>query len=67
MLNDEAPVFLIADIDRGGAIASIVGTLELLEPEERDLIKGIVINKFRGDIKLLEPALTFIEEKQVKR
>ena len=62
----QAPVFLIADIDRGGAIASIVGTLELLEPEERDLIKGIVINKFRGDIKLLEPALTFIEEKTGK-
>ena len=57
----QAPVFLIADIDRGGAIASIVGTLELLEPE------GIVINKFRGDIKLLEPALTFIEEKTGKK
>ena len=63
----QAPVFLIADIDRGGAIASIVGTLELLEPEERDLIKGIIINKFRGDIKLLEPALTFIEEKTDKK
>lgn len=63
----QCPVFLIADIDRGGAIASIVGTLELLEPEERDLIKGIVINKFRGDIKLLEPALTFIEEKTGKK
>lgn len=63
----QAPVLLIADIDRGGAIASIVGTLELLEPEERDLIKGIVINKFRGDIKLLEPALTFIEEKTGKK
>ena len=63
----KAPVYLIADIDRGGAIASIVGTLELLEPEERDLIKGIVINKFRGDIKLLEPALTFIEEKTGKK
>ena len=63
----QAPVFLIADIDRGGAIASIVGTLELLEPEERDLIKGIVINKFRGDIKLLEPALYFIEEKTGKK
>ena len=63
----QAPVFLIADIDRGGAIASIVGTLELLEPEERDLIKGIIINKFRGDIKLLEPALTFIEEKTGKK
>ena len=63
----QAPVFLIADIDRGGSIASIVGTLELLEPEERDLIKGIIINKFRGDIKLLEPALTFIEEKTGKK
>ena len=63
----QAPVFLIADIDRGGAIASIVGTLELLEPEERDLIKGIIVNKFRGDIKLLEPALTFIEEKTGKK
>lgn len=60
------PVFLVADIDRGGAIASIVGTLELLEPEERDLIKGIVINKFRGDITLLQPALDFIEEKTGK-
>lgn len=63
----QAPVFLIADIDRGGAIASIVGTLELLEPEERDLIKGIVINKFRGDINLLQPALDFIEEKTGKK
>lgn len=59
----KAPVFLIADIDRGGALASIVGTLELLDPEERAMVKGLVINKFRGDITLLEPALTFLEER----
>lgn len=62
-LEAKAPVFLIADIDRGGALASIVGTLALLEPEERAMVKGLVINKFRGDITLLNPALDFLEEK----
>ena len=62
----QCPVLLVTDIDRGGALASIVGTLELLDPEERDLVKGIIINKFRGDIALLQPALDFLEEKTGK-
>ncbi len=57
----EAPVLLVADIDKGGALASIVGTLNLIEPEEREFIMGLVINKFRGDRELLEPALDFLE------
>lgn len=62
-LEANSPVILVADIDRGGALASIVGTLELVEPEERAMIKGIIFNKFRGDLALLQPALDIIEEK----
>ena len=57
----DAPVLLVADIDRGGVFASIYGTVMLLAPEERARIKGVIINKFRGDVKILRPGLTQIE------
>lgn len=57
------PVILIADIDRGGVFAQIIGTLELLEPQERAYIKGIIINKFRGDVEILNPGIEFIEKR----
>ncbi|MBD2395188.1 cobyric acid synthase CobQ [Cyanobacterium aponinum FACHB-4101] len=58
----KADTILIADIEKGGVFAHIVGTLELLEPEERSLVKGIVINKFRGDKSILDPGLKWLEE-----
>lgn len=58
-----APVLLVGDIDRGGVFASLYGTAALLEPEEQAMIKGLVINKFRGDPKILEPGLRMIEER----
>jgi adenosylcobyric acid synthase len=57
------PVILVADIDRGGVFAQIVGTIELLEPLELSYIKGIIINKFRGDADILKPGIDFIEQR----
>ena len=59
----QAPTILVVDIERGGAFAHVVGTLELLDPQERSLVKGIVINKFRGEKKLLDSGITWLEEK----
>jgi len=57
-----APVLLAADIDRGGVFASLYGTVELMDKEEKALIKGFLINKFRGDVSLLEPGLKMLED-----
>ncbi len=58
----DCPVILIADIDRGGVFAHIVGTLQLLSDTERERIKGFVINRFRGDIELLQSGLDWLEQ-----
>lgn len=62
----KAPVILVSDIERGGCFASILGTIMLLKPKYQKLIKGIIINKFRGDSKILFPAIKKIENKTKK-
>ncbi|BCN32967.1 cobyric acid synthase [Anaeromicropila herbilytica] len=59
----DAPVLLVGDIDRGGVFAQIVGTILLLEEEEQNRIKGILINKFRGDRSILEPGLDMLTDR----
>jgi len=59
----DAPVLLVGDIDRGGVFAQLIGTVMLLDEDEQDRIKGLIINKFRGDIKVLEPGLDMIKKR----
>ncbi|HEK1687723.1 TPA: cobyric acid synthase [Pseudomonas putida] len=62
----DCPVILVADINRGGVFAHLVGTLELLSPSEQARVKGFVINRFRGDIALLQPGLDWLEQRTGK-
>jgi adenosylcobyric acid synthase len=62
----EAACLLVGDIDRGGVFASLLGTVQLLDPHEQQRIQGFLINKFRGDVSLLEPGLRMIEARLAK-
>ena len=62
----DCPVIIVADIDRGGVFAHLTGTLDCLSESEKERVKGFVINRFRGDIKLLEPGLDWLEQKTGK-
>mgnify|MGYP000345737637 CR=1 FL=1 len=59
----DAPVLLVGDIDRGGVFAQLLGTLMLLTDEEKNRVCGLIINKFRGDVEILRPGLSMLEEK----
>ena len=59
----DVPVVLVGDIDRGGVIASILGTFELLEASERARIRGFIVNKFRGDVSLFDDGVTILEDR----
>ncbi len=65
-LPTQTPVIIIADIDKGGVFAHLVGTLDLLSKDEQKLVKGFVINRFRGDIALLQDGLDWLEERTGK-